>query len=300
MGKAITEMGPYVGYDPEKDPYIQGAAKAANAIAYNPDMNIMQDLIRHADTTLRNLAALTAGLPGDIQPFTTLKDAKRQAPTSEELAETFGGDVEHPSWFPAAVIAPGPGELAAAGKTVLGAGKVIAASAPLAITTAIKDKVLPYVGTIYKDKRLFNYKNKTEYVHVDELIALRGNKVSDTHHYKNMEELKADIVKEGGLREPVTIQVGKNDRRAMVGEGNHRVQAAKELGYDYIPTRVWVQRNVGFSSFEGAGRSIKREDLLPKANEYFSADAKPSEVFTDLDIYNPNKLEETIELIDKY
>jgi len=132
VGK-VTDIGPYVDYDPNKDPYVRDAAKMASAITYDPDMNIMQDLIRHADTTLRNLAALTAGLPGDVQPYTLMKDAKRQAPTSEELAEKWGGDPEHPSWLPAAVVAPGPGEFAAAGKVALGAGKTVLAAAPLAI-----------------------------------------------------------------------------------------------------------------------------------------------------------------------
>jgi len=119
-------MGPYVNYDPNKDPYVRDAERAASAITYNPDMNIMQDLIRHTDTTIRNLAAMTVGLPGDLQEMrnylTGAPKGKPTLPTSMDVAEDIGGDPEHPSWLPAALVAPGPGEFKAALATLKGLG----------------------------------------------------------------------------------------------------------------------------------------------------------------------------------
>jgi hypothetical protein len=133
-----------------------------------------------------------------------------------------------------------------------------------------KSSVLPQVPI---NGRL-QYESFVEPVHVDDLLEMRGNKLGKT----DLEKLKSEIKDAGGLQEPVIIQVGKNDRSAIVGEGNHRVQAAKELGYEYVPARVLVQNNT-YGSLKHYWPDIK-----PKADEYFKSDAKPSEVFRNIRI----------------
>lgn len=134
--------------------------------------------------------------------------------------------------------------------------------------------VLPYVGTKLSGK---HFEEFVDYVSVDELLDIPGNELGKT----DIEALKQAIQAEGGLREPVVIIVGKNDRRVSVGEGNHRVQAAKELGYRYMPARVMVYaENGGFGSWP-------RTDLIPEPQKYFSADARPSDVFTRMDMIRP-------------
>ena len=55
----------------------------------------------------------------DVQPiaaaFNPALKGRERLPTSEELAPRFGGDPEHPSFIPAALVAPGPAELKVVG-----------------------------------------------------------------------------------------------------------------------------------------------------------------------------------------
>lgn len=49
-------------------------------------------------------------------------------------------------------------------------------------------------------------------------------------------KLKKDIKKKG-VREPLIITLYKNERRAKISEGNHRLGIAKELGLKDLPVR---------------------------------------------------------------
>lgn len=97
-----------------------------DAVLHNEATLVAQDLGRHTWTTAKNIAASTLGMPADVIQFAL--DARfsgtagtpPQIPgTSEDFANVLGGDVDHPSWLPAALVAPGPGE-AAALKTLIG------------------------------------------------------------------------------------------------------------------------------------------------------------------------------------
>jgi len=121
-----------------------------------------------------------------------------------------------------------------------------------------------------------NYRHVMEYVPIDWLMERRGNEYR--HSPERMEQLRNEIQEEG-LREPVLISTGKNSRTSIVGEGNHRVLAAKQLGYTHIPVRAMVGSSAGSDVFpEGA----HDEDIIPKPNEYFPSDAKPSRVMRSL------------------
>jgi len=136
---------------------------------------------------------------------------------------------------------------------------------------------LPFVGPD-------NFIRVREWVHVDDLLDIPGNKLGKT----DIEKLKKEIIDAGGLKEEILIVVGKNDRTVSVGEGNHRVMAAKELGYKYLPTRAAVQRGTHGSI------SNPRTDLIPLADEYFPADAKPSDVLRDLRVLDLGKTGEKV------
>jgi hypothetical protein len=94
-------------------------------------------------------------------------------------------------------------------------------------------------------------------------------------------QLAADI-KANGLHEPLMIAVGKNSRTAVLGEGNHRLEALKRLGYTHVPMRTMVGDKWG--SHLPSNTRIEN-DLIPVAGEYFKADAKPSDVFKSLKEY---------------
>ena len=142
---------------------------------------------------------------------------------------------------------------------------------------------IPIVGSHEGEHRLVpispkntNYRHVMEYVPIDWLMERRGNEYR--HSPERMEQLRNEIQEEG-LREPVLISTGKNSRTSIVGEGNHRVLAAKQLGYTHIPVRAMVGSSAGNDVFpEGA----HDEDIIPEPNRYFPSDAKPSRVMRSL------------------
>lgn len=86
----------------------------------------------------------------------------------------------------------------------------------------------------------------------------------------HLDALTEDIAK-NGIQHPGFLIYGQKDRRAIIGEGNHRLAAAKRLGIPAVPMRVIRQ-----SSLRGAGRPV------PGAEEnehgYVKGDMKPSEI----------------------
>jgi hypothetical protein len=119
-----------------------------------------------------------------------------------------------------------------------------------------------------------NYKRYVEMVPVSWLSQLKGNKLRYTDD--KMEALMADIEK-NGMNNPLIINVGRNNERAILAEGNHRLEAARRLGYTHVPVRVHVQNNVG----EDAPDS-QRTDIIQPEERYSSVDTKPSKVFASL------------------
>jgi hypothetical protein len=142
---------------------------------------------------------------------------------------------------------------------------------------------IPIVGSHEGDRRLVpispkntNYRHVMEYVPIDWLMERRGNEYR--HTPERMAQLRREIEEEG-LREPVLVSIGKNSRTSIVGEGNHRVLAAKQLGYTHIPARAMVGDASGNDVFpEGA----HDEDIIPQPNKYFPSEAKPSRVMRSL------------------
>ena len=110
-----------------------------------------------------------------------------------------------------------------------------------------------------------------EDVPIDWLSKMPGNDLRIPR--TDIDEL-AESIKREGIHEPLIVNVGKETGTAHLGEGNHRLEALRRAGYTHAPVRVNVGRQYGNYDYSG--------DLIPKAGEYFSADAKPSSVFKSL------------------
>jgi len=78
--------------------------------------------------------------------------------------------------------------------------------------------------------------------------------------------LKESISKEG-IKEPIEIMVSKKTGDMVLGEGNHRLKAATELGMDEVPVVVYVKDDLGFIDGEVPAK-IDTKGL--KAGEYYS------------------------------
>lgn len=116
------------------------------------------------------------------------------------------------------------------------------------------------------------YGGKVGLVPIPFLKKYQGNKLRSTP--EEMEELKSDI-KKNGLKEPVVMSVGQKDRTATVGEGNHRVEALRQLGYTHAPVHVTRYQNAG-------GKECNQMSKLPK-EDYFPANNHPDNVFDHYD-----------------
>ncbi|CAB4167311.1 ParB/Sulfiredoxin [uncultured Caudovirales phage] len=115
-----------------------------------------------------------------------------------------------------------------------------------------------------------------ENVPISWLSKLPGN--AFRHSDEKINEMAKSIA-ENGLSEPLIINVGKNSRTAKLGEGNHRLEALKRAGFTHAPVKVEVGREYGSELGEAASYV---DDLIPKVDEYFPSNAKPSEVFKSL------------------
>ena len=114
--------------------------------------------------------------------------------------------------------------------------------------------VLRYVGNNEPQKKYL------EYVHVDDLDNLRGN-YGAQYSNNSWSDLKSEIAKEGGLTDPIMLKVNRKNRTAEIGEGNHRITVAKEMGYKWLPVWVNLQDNIGSVS------KHKRSDVIPSSDD---------------------------------
>jgi hypothetical protein len=119
------------------------------------------------------------------------------------------------------------------------------------------------------------YADKTEQVPLDWLEKLPGNELRHGDDYINA---MANQLKTKGAWDPAIIAAGKHSRTAQLSEGNHRIAAARRAGFTHFPARVITGGEWG----KGKPGSDYHDDLIPQPDEYFSADARPSQVFRSL------------------
>jgi hypothetical protein len=116
-------------------------------------------------------------------------------------------------------------------------------------------------------------KDVTEDVPIEWLEKFKGNKLRKTPD--QMEALKTDI-QQNGFKEPLIMSFGTDDGLAVLGEGNHRLQVAKELGLKTVPVRALRRTEVGSEN------AVPTSMSAVKPGKYFPGDAKPSDVFDEL------------------
>jgi hypothetical protein len=126
------------------------------------------------------------------------------------------------------------------------------------------------------DSYIKRYGRDVENVPIEWLQNLPGNEL---RHGEDRINQYAQSILDNGLSDPLIINVGKNTGTAKLGEGNHRLEAMRRAGFTHIPARVAVGSRYGSDLLP---RSNFRDDLIPQAEEYFSADAPPSSVFKSL------------------
>lgn len=130
-----------------------------------------------------------------------------------------------------------------------------------------REKAMP---ESYKKSPYFQA-GKVSLVPVHWLQKFQGNSLR--RDKSEMREFANQLLEEG-LKDPVMMIIGQQDRRVSIGEGNHRTFAHLYAGLDYVPVRVSrQQKNEG-----GMTVYYDKMSAVPK-DDYFKADASPEEVF---------------------
>lgn len=149
------------------------------------------------------------------------------------------------------------------------------AEAPSVTATAIGEQAqsLPKLD-MGKRGLMGTYQRYVEMVPVSWLSELKGNDLRYTE--QEMQDLMADI-SANGINNPLIVDVGRKTGTAILGEGNHRLEAAKRLGYTHFPVRAHVNNDAG-AEVPGA----QRNDIIQPEERYSSVDTKPSKLFETL------------------
>jgi hypothetical protein len=123
--------------------------------------------------------------------------------------------------------------------------------------------------------------SNVELVPVSELVKFREyNRLIDAKYSKkdsaeNINKLK-EVYKTEGITSVLIIEYSVEDNSVLLIEGNHRLNAALELGIRYLPARV-VRRNSSFPKMQKA-KAMEVSGVLPNEYGYIRGDLKPSEV----------------------
>lgn len=152
-----------------------------------------------------------------------------------------------------------------------------AATAKLAATKTKSDAQTKTLDNYNKlDDRT---KSKTEMVPIEEAAKYMEHDRAKTPlmSSEQYQKLKDDI-SENGIQEPLTLQYGARDRIAAIGEGNHRLAIAKELGIKEVPMTVsgtQLSKADQLADKKGFAEVPGRE---PDETGYVPSNQKPSDV----------------------
>ena len=128
-----------------------------------------------------------------------------------------------------------------------------------------------------------NNPNVVGYMRTDALDAMRGNETDR----EGIDRHKKALLSGHGFTDPVMVEFDPKNKRAVLGEGNHRVQAARELGISHVPTRVvrsrisdgdveYMSRHGGYPRPMETGPSPWKGGM---GEDYWPSDIHPKHLF---------------------
>lgn len=112
----------------------------------------------------------------------------------------------------------------------------------------------------------WDYPN-VENVPVNVLAGMRGNPLR-----YDVSDLSKDI-KERGIQEPLIVGYFQKSKKAILEEGNHRLEAAIQAGMTHVPTRVFRANSEGRPN---VGQVVK--GVEPDRFGYVKGDLRMSEI----------------------
>ena len=115
-----------------------------------------------------------------------------------------------------------------------------------------------------------------EEVPIKWIAQFREYDKSGLRNPENVEVLKESIKKKG-LEEPLMLVVSPTEKKASLGEGNHRLVALEELGVKKVPVRLWIVKKVVPNS-PSSNPPVKVKIKDRPSHQWYST-TKPSEMF---------------------
>ena len=119
------------------------------------------------------------------------------------------------------------------------------------------------------------------YVPTHTLAGMHGNETDR----EGIDRHKQALLSGKGFTDPVMVEFDHRNKRMVLGEGNHRVEAAKELGISHVPTRV-VRSHLSDDDMEYMHRKGGSPvDIDPgpspfaRHDDYWPSDIHPSYLF---------------------
>ena len=123
------------------------------------------------------------------------------------------------------------------------------------------------------------------YVPTHVLAGMHGNATD----HEGIERHKKALLSGEGFTDPVMIEFDHKNKRMVLGEGNHRVEAARELGISHVPTRVVRSRisddDMEYMHRKGGSPVDIDPGPSPFANQhedYWPSDIHPSHLFRNV------------------
>ena len=126
---------------------------------------------------------------------------------------------------------------------------------------------------------LENYKRIVEWVPLETIKKYMhvDRTASDMSHYTEEDWVALKQSLEQGWTQPLMVLYYSKDNTAILGEGNHRLAAAIQLGMDSVPVRVWRVSMAGSES-SYADNVVPVPGMTPDKHGYVPADLKPSDI----------------------
>lgn len=131
------------------------------------------------------------------------------------------------------------------------------------------------------DRSLANYE-KVEWIPLEDAHKIREFDRLTPEHDTGRSRSTVDGIKksllEEGFRSPLNVDYNINDRYAYLGEGNHRLIAAQELGITHVP--VTVHRSGEYSKHGNKGRGNAKQvpGVDPDQHGYVMGQMTPTQI----------------------
>jgi len=123
---------------------------------------------------------------------------------------------------------------------------------------------------------------KVEWVPLEDVHRIREfdrlDPIYDTGNSRStVDNIKSSLLKNGFIN-PLKVSYNMNDRYAYLGEGNHRIIAAKELGLTHVPVTVYRYGESNNHGYKGRGWAKQFPGVEPDQFGYVPGNMTPTQI----------------------